>query len=115
MAIRKTKRVKNKRRKGSGKISQGLRYLGAPTNDSTKQAALEIKNIYANLTDTEKTFGSYKPKINLIFERNFGYSPFGTPKQRIVAELHKFKSELGPDASPKNLYLAIIETNARKD
>ena len=112
MAIRKTRRTK---RRGSGKITQGLRYLGVPTNDSTKQAALEIKNIYANLTDTEKTFGAHKPQINKIFERNFGYSPFGTPKQRILMELHKFKSASGPDASPKNLYFAISEIDARKD
>lgn len=111
MANRKTRRLK--RRRGSGKITQGLRYLGAPTNASTKQAALEIKNIYAKLTDTEKTFGSYKPSINAIFGRNFGYSPFGTPKQRIVMELNKFKNSGGPDVSPDNLQRAINETSNR--
>ena len=90
-----------------------MRYIGAPTNDSTKQAALEIKNIYANLTEQESNFGSYKPKINAIFERNFGYSPFGTPKDRILMELNKFKSPDGPDVSPKNLYRAIIEIARR--
>jgi len=112
MANRKT-RIRTKRRRGSGKITQGLRYLGVPTNDSTKQAALEIKNIYANLTENEITFGSYKPAINKIFERNFGYSPFGTPKQRIVMELNKFKSSGGPDVSPNNLQRAITETSNR--
>lgn len=112
MAPRKTRR-RTKPRKGSGKITQGLRYLGAPTNDSTQQAALEIKNIYANLKDEESRNGTYKPKINAIFQRNFGYSPFGTPKQRILMELNKFKSPDGPDVSPKNLQRAIIEIAKR--
>jgi len=116
---RKTRIRKTKRRKGSGPVSQFMRNrLGVSMYASTKDAATEIKNIYANLTEDEirekdKPVKSYDHKIQAILGRNFGPS-FLSSNQRIIKELEKFMVPGGPDVSPKNLYRAIREIRERK-
>jgi len=80
--------------------------LGVSIHASTKDAALEIKNIYANLTDKELKSGSYKPQIKEILGRNYGPSIF-TSKERISKELRKFGE--GSVEPPKNWMRSRVE------
>ena len=110
----KTRKIrKMKGRKGGNDATQFARKHGMWSFASTKQAALEIKNIYANYSAAQLDFGRHKQEINAIFGRKFGPSPF-TPEQRIIKELEKFMVPGGPDVSPKNLYRAIREIRERK-
>jgi len=102
---------KTKRRKGSGPVSQFVRNrLGVSMYDSTKEAALEIKNIYANLEDDKKEKNKpvkpLKPQIDDIFKRNFGPS-LSSPRDRILKELHKFGE--GSITPPKNWMRSIMD------
>ena len=108
MKTRKKKRIwRTKGRKGSGPVSQFVRdRFGVSINASTKDAAVEIKNIYANLTPDESRTGSYKPQIKEILGRNFGPSLFSS-KQRILKELRQLGE--GSAEPPKTWMRSRVE------
>ena len=108
MATRKTRRIrKTKGRKGGNDVTQFARRHGMWSYASTKQAALDIANLYDKLENPGRRLsnGEFKGKVLHILRQNFG--PIGNFRANIVKELKKIIQSDDPNDVPEHIYLAI--------